>query len=241
MRSGREIGVVCLLLVGAAFGCALQKEDISTFPSSEERAAGAQLNLLIRQKVGDFRGIEESFRAQGIFTHLVESAFSLAPWHLTLLNCSDFNAFSTVGNFIYLCSGVFSEVKNDNELAAVIAHEIGHEMKGHNRNIPRAQRQALMKQGFGAGVMPALSIDLLFASRSQLQERDADEYGLILMADAGFDPRSALEMWERVVQSGKVITASTLQTHPGGQKRIEELRALLPEALSRYEQLKTKI
>lgn len=70
---------------------------------------------------------------------------------------------------------------------------------------------------------------------SRLQENEADQVGLMLSAEAGYDPRQAIELWRRMEAAGGAGPPEFLSTHPSNSTRIERLERLMPEAMRRWE------
>ena len=79
------------------------------------------------------------------------------------------------------------------------------------------------------------------ALASKPKELEADEIGLVLMAQAGYDPREAVRFWERFSQAGGKAPPEFLSTHPNSSKRAEKLRAMLPQAMEIYQRAPRKI
>jgi predicted Zn-dependent protease len=94
---------------------------------------------------------------------------------------------------------------------------------------PALANQVLQAYGITAGVGGTLPF-------SRSQETKADRIGLILMAKAGYDPRVALDLWQRMEkkEGSKGAPPEFLSTHPGYETRIQQLRSFLPEALNYY-------
>jgi predicted Zn-dependent protease len=179
------------------------------------------------------------------------------PWHVHVFADDSFkNAAATRGNYIFVWSGIINDVQDDHELAAILAHEIGHVLAGHTNADPALEaremmagaagsvtEQALMATGQNsiiAGIAEAavkLSMQALLVNpEKQDKELEADHIGLFLMADAGFDPTKAVEFWERVADQPEYAGAPLefLSSHPSSSTRYEELKKLLPDAIRRY-------
>ncbi|MDA8164768.1 MAG: M48 family metallopeptidase, partial [Desulfobacteraceae bacterium] len=139
------------------------------------------------------------------------------------------------------------------ELAAVIGHEIGHVEAQHaNARLSTqfatksglqllgmmggqtAQSQQLMSlMGLGAQV----GIILPF---SRAEESEADTLGLGYMAEAGFDPREAIRLWQKMMKQGGPKPPAFLSTHPTDEARIRSLEAKMPAALDLYQQARAR-
>jgi len=130
-----------------------------------------------------------------------------------------------------------------------MGHEVAHAIAKHGNE---RMSQALLAQLGGVGLAIALSQkpqatrELYMAAYgvttsvgfmlpySRLHESEADRIGLSLMARAGYDPRAAVPLWERMAKSGGGRTPEILSTHPAPASRIDNIRGYLPEALRHY-------
>jgi predicted Zn-dependent protease len=163
------------------------------------------------------------------------------------------NAFALPGGKIAVYTGIFTVAKNEAGLAAVMGHEVIHALARHGaERMSQGQltNAALQAAGAAIGVsggspmvsqaaMAALGAGaqvgvLLPFSRSH--ESEADYIGILLAADAGYDPRESVRLWERMAQaSGGEGPAEFLSTHPGHDTRIQQLNKWMPEALAIYQ------
>lgn len=177
------------------------------------------------------------------------------PWHVYVFHDDRIkNAAATRGNYIFVWSGMLQAADNDDELAAVLAHEIGHALAGHTS--PTASEEtseiiagiagtaagtAMSYSGYGGAARLVASLvnesmkALIVNPESQRKELEADQIGLFLLADAGYDPQKAVDFWRRAsydpVLAGDQMTF--LSTHPSAGERVENLEKMLPDALRR--------
>lgn len=168
-----------------------------------------------------------------------------APWNQTRWEYAVFqkdetNAWALPGGKIGVYTGIFSVAKNQDELAGVIAHEIGHVVSRHHDE--RITRQMAAQTGLGvAGALVGAKYgDAATQTTSQLggallqgtfllpntraQESEADVVGQQLMAKAGFNPKGAVELWRNMAASGGARPPQWLSTHPDPQSRLQELQ-----------------
>ncbi len=160
------------------------------------------------------------------------------------------NAFALPGGHVGLYTGIFTVARNQDQLAGVISHEIGHVIANHHNE--RITRQlgaqgalqvagALLGSRYGQGVGDAamqggsvLAQAGFLLPNSRTQEAEADVVGQQLMARAGFDPRASVGLWENMIKaSGGNRSPQWLSTHPDPQSRLAEMNqraaALMPE------------
>jgi len=164
-------------------------------------------------------------------------------WEFTVFEDETPNAFALPGGKVGVNTGLFTVAKNKDQLAAVMAHEVGHVMARHSAE--RMSRQTLLNAGLGViGTQSANTAEIL-AQAAQLglvlpftrtQESEADEIGLMLMARAGYDPRAAIDLWRNFDQAGGSRPPEFLSTHPSPGTRIQRLQALMPRAMEIYRQ-----
>lgn len=172
-------------------------------------------------------------------------------WEFTIINDPEtVNAFALPGGKVATYTGIFTPARDEAGLAVVLGHEIAHALARHpaermsqglllqlggvglgvalGKN-PTIANQVLQAYGIGTGVGVALPF-------SRSQETEADRIGLILMAKAGYDPRVALQVWDRMEkkEGGKGAPPEFLSTHPGYETRVQQIRSFMPEALSYY-------
>jgi predicted Zn-dependent protease len=116
------------------------------------------------------------------------------PYNIKILDTPDVNAFTTGGGYIYINEGTLDFAQSDDELAGVIGHETGHDERRHPVTLP-AKIQALnILFGIASMFSPivynfgALAEAGIVAKEQRADELQADQYGLLLMTRAGYDP-----------------------------------------------------
>ncbi len=162
------------------------------------------------------------------------------------------NAFALPGGKIAVYTGIFPVAKNEAGLAAIMGHEVTHALARHGAE---RMSQGLIAQitltgadialaggGAGAGtreaVMQALGLGAqmgVILPFSRKHESEADYIGLLFAAQAGYDPREAVRVWERMGAAGGEQPPEYLSTHPSHQTRITQLNEWMPEALGYLE------
>lgn len=176
-----------------------------------------------------------------------------AQWEFVLFESKEPNAFCLPGGKVGVYTGILPITKDEAGLATVLGHEIAHAVARHGAE--RVSEALLIQTGgqiLGASLSSAdprtqsavaLAYGLTTTLGRQLphsrrQESEADEIGLIYMARAGYDPEAAIAFWQRFAeynrQHGGGDVLPFLRTHPTDEKRIEQLRALLPRAKAEY-------
>jgi predicted Zn-dependent protease len=156
------------------------------------------------------------------------------------------NAWALPGGKVAVYTGLLNLGLSDDELAAVLAHEIGHAIAQHSRErMSEALGINLGLSVLGASgkmsdatlqavnVALGIGVGLPF---NRKQESEADYIGLDLMARAGYDPRAALSLWQKMSKAaGGSKTPEFLSTHPSTERRMRDIEAALPRVLPIYE------
>ncbi len=168
-------------------------------------------------------------------------------WETAVFAEKEPNAYALPGGKVGVNTGIFTAAKNQDQLAAVIGHEIGHVVeRHHDERITRQMGAAGAVQLLGAlagdygqlatqgGGLLAQTGFLLPGSRAQ--ESEADVVGQRMMAQAGFDPRAAVALWRNMIAAGGSRPPQWLSTHPDPQARISELQARADQLVPTYEQ-----
>jgi len=171
-------------------------------------------------------------------------------WQWTVVNDDNMvNAWALPGGKSAVYTGMLRMAKSDDELAVVMGHEASHAIARHageriSSNMviqgalqgtsialgdmsPAAQQATMAALGLGSNVGVLLPW-------SRMQESEADELGLLIAADAGYDPRTSIDLWTRMAaQSG--APPEFLSTHPSENTRIARLQKMMPKAMKLYQ------
>lgn len=172
-------------------------------------------------------------------------------WEFKTLQSNEPNAFCLPGGKVAVYTAIFQYAKNEAGLATVMGHEIGHAIARHGGQRMTQQmitsgllagagltafskmdptKKAIAMAALGAGVTYGITLPF-----SRGDETEADEIGLVLMAKAGYDPREAVNFWDRFSQAGGKAPPEFMSTHPNSEKRREHLRSLIPKVMGDYE------
>lgn len=171
-------------------------------------------------------------------------------WEFKLVQDKDANAWAMPGGKIVVYTGLLPITQNEAALANVLGHEISHAIFQHGNE---RMSQGLAAQGLGAGLSVALAnkpaqTQNLFLQAfgvgttvgvllpfSRKHELEADRYGMRWAAMAGYNPREAISLWQRMEKmSNGPKPPEFVSTHPSEGRRIEQLKRYLPEALKYY-------
>jgi predicted Zn-dependent protease len=191
-------------------------------------------------------------RVQEISQRLIPQTTSFRPdaanwkWEVNVQTSEDVNAYCMPGGKIMVYTGLINEIEpTDDELAAVIGHEIAHALREHSRErLSRAYAEQLVLAGVAVATGAEQSTMQLASQvsavtftlpHSREQEAEADRIGLEVMARAGYDPNAAVTLWQKMSKGGGGGPPEFLSTHPSGESRIRDLEKNVPRVLPLYQ------
>jgi Zn-dependent protease with chaperone function len=168
------------------------------------------------------------------------------PWEVHVISIDEVNAWCMPAGKMAIYTGLIQKLNaTDDEIAAVMGHEIAHALREHARE--RMSRQmgtqaavgivgALFGVGqLGQGIANTVADVTLNLPNSRLHETESDRIGVELAARAGFDPRAAVTLWEKMSKvGGGSQPPKWLSTHPPHQDRINDLRAYSQKVMPLY-------
>jgi predicted Zn-dependent protease len=170
-------------------------------------------------------------------------------WEYNLVDSKEVNAWCMPGGKIVVYTGLLPMTQNEAALAVVMGHEVSHAIFQHGNermsqglvqqlggvalsvavaNKP-AETQNLFMTAYGLGSQVGILLPF-----SRKHELEADHYGLLWAAMAGYNPQEAIPLWQRMAAGGGQKPPEFLSTHPDDGRRIEELQKYMPEALKYY-------
>jgi predicted Zn-dependent protease len=176
-------------------------------------------------------------------------------WSVALFGDGTPNAFALPGGKIGVNAGMLRVARNQDQLAAVIGHEIAHVIANHgNERLtqelavkgglmladllvenPGSREHEVLRGALGLGAQYGLLLPY-----SRTHEREADLLGLDFMARAGFDPRESLNLWRNMARVGGGQPLEFLSTHPSNETRLEELAAGMDAAMATFRQARSQ-
>jgi len=243
-----------LAFVAAFTGCTTVPESgrsqILLITPAEEAQSGAAAFLQIKgkEKVAAEPSVNARINRIGRrIAAVVGRDLPNANWEFVVFDSPQLNAFALPGGKVGFYTGLINLAGSDDEIAAVMGHEIAHVTSRHG-----AERQSqAMLVGLGGALLNAgtqenknrdafllaygagTTIGTLAFSREH--ETEADAIGLRFAARAGYDPRAAVTFWQKMAaQSGGTKPPVFMSSHPSDDTRINNIKELLPKALTYY-------
>ena len=256
--------VVLSFVIACTTNPLTKKSQLTLLPESELQAMGSQqyqqflsTNRVVSasnnrdaemvRRVGQriARAVETYYAQNGISEKL--NGFK---WEYNLVDDKAVNAWCMPGGKIVVYTGLLPVTQNEAALAVVIGHEVSHALIQHGNtrmsqgllqqlggvalsvavaNKP-VETQNLFMTAYGAGTTVGIMLPF-----SRNQELEADRYGLIWTAMAGYNPQEAIPLWERMERASQGQSPPEfLSTHPSEGRRINQLQKYMPEAMKYY-------
>jgi predicted Zn-dependent protease len=264
LRKCRPFGIVVLVvfLCSCALNPYTERRQLLLLPQSYENELGAQAyeQVLHDPKIGISQNQQEVEPVKRVSARIIEAATQsrysdLAKqfdWEISVIKDDETkNAFALPGGKIAVYTGIFPIAKNEAGLAAILGHEVTHALARHGAErmsqglvaeiILTGSSMALAGGGTEPGtrqaIMQALGLGAevgVILPYSREHESEADYIGVLLAAQAGYDPREAIRVWQRMKMAGGEEPPKFLSTHPSHEKRIEELEYWMIHAMREF-------
>lgn len=259
--------LVSALLAGCAMNLVTGRNQLSLVPESELQlmATGQYSAFLAEHKVLNPAGNRDAAMVDRVGARISnaitkyynsqgqQSVIEGYKWEFNTIDDPAVNAWCMPGGKVVVYTGLLPVAHNETALAIVVGHEIAHAVAKHGSE---RMSQAMMQQLGGMALQVALSqkpqeTQNLFMQAygigstvgavlpwSRQQETEADQYGLIFAAMAGYNPQEAIPFWQRMSSAGGAKPPEFLSTHPSDETRIRKLKQFMPEAMKYYNQAK---
>jgi len=255
---GRIIGGIVIALIGFALYMSQtqinpvtgEKQHIAISTDQEIRLGLESAPEMTREMGGEVSSTDpRTAEVQRIGALIVtHTDAGTSPWkfkfHL-LADTHTINAFALPGGQVFITLGLLNKLQTEAQLAGVLSHEIGHVLERHAaQQMAKSQLGEMFVAAAGTAAsdsnhpgrftdttMVAAVINHMFQLRySRHDESEADQWGLKLMTQSGFDPRAMIEVMEILKSSGSNGHAPEIfQTHPNPDLRIQQIKAYLTE------------
>jgi predicted Zn-dependent protease len=235
-----------------------RKQSMSALVSEADLRKGseqayAQLMGQARQKGALNADAQLTQRVRTIAQRMIPVTGAFRPdapgwkWEVNVVQSDQLNAWCMPGGKIAFYSGIITRLNlTDDEIAAIMGHEIAHALREHARERASEQQAAGLVIGVGAALLGVGSIgsDLgqmaykvaVGMPNSRAHETEADRIGVELAARAGYDPRAAITLWQKMAKAGGGSTPQWLSTHPSAETRQQDLAAYAERVMPLYQQ-----
>lgn len=239
----RWLWLVAAALLVACATSPLDRRQVVLYSDQDMAQQGAAAYQQMRQQIPISNNANQINYVQCVADYVVaalsDQQRSGVAWEVTVFDDEQANAFALPGGKIGVYNGLLDVAVNQHQLAAVMAHEVGHVIAAHSNE--RASQSTIRNAGLTAARILGASdvaIELIdqgaqlgiFLPFNRTQESEADVIGVMLMAEAGFDPAQSIQLWENMNAVGGARPPEFLSTHPAPESRIAELNSYLPAA-----------
>jgi metalloendopeptidase OMA1, mitochondrial len=257
------VGIGMMVVSGCETNPYTGRSQLLMTSVSEEMQLGAQAYSQVKNdpKLRQSQDPREIEPVKRIAARIIEAAkrskyaemAQQFQWEVTVIkDDKTANAFALPGGKMAVYTGIFPMAKTEAGLAAVMGHEVVHALARHGAE--RMSQGQLTNVGLqvvgaaagatggggtlGQAAMAALGVGAqvgVLLPFSRKHESEADYVGILLAADAGYDPREAVALWERMGQMSGGAPSEFLSTHPSHETRITQLKRWMPEAMAIYQ------
>lgn len=239
---------------GAAAGCttnpATGRSQLIMFSEGELVQMASQAWAQTKQETPISRDRAANARLQRIGKKIAANATARSPqlqgtqWEFVVFDTDDKNAFVLPGGKVGFYKGLMDFSENDDQMAAVLGHEVGHVTGRHSSE--RMSQQMLGQVGMVAAGVAAASSDLsteqqqlllalggagltmgVILPYSRKHELEADLLGVDYMYDSGYDVTESVRLWERMGGENRSSTPEWMSTHPSPNTRVRELKSYI--------------
>lgn len=218
-------------------------------PKEIELGGGIASNLLGVSPLLQDRYVQRYVNNVGLWLALQTERPDL-PWRFGVLDDNDINAFAAPGGYVFVTKGLLTQMKNEAELAGVLAHEIAHVLRKHYLEaIKQGARSGLFAEFAGQviqkkGADPALNklvgagTEVYARGLDKSDEFEADRMGVVIATRAGYDPYGLPAVLQTLQGMGAQDSSLALlfKTHPGLNERLGMLERLMSEQFDGFEQ-----
>lgn len=245
--------VAALLLAGCQNVPLTGRSQLQMISEQQERRMGLTSfqEILDKEKLSRDSAVNERVRRIGMRIAAATGRNDY-EWEFKVIeDDKQINAFCLPGGKVAVYTGLLPVAQDDAGLAAVIGHEVAHAIARHGGE--RLSQEMLVtgltvatvvathdskNRDLYAGLLGAGAAVGFLLPYSRLHESEADRMGLIYMARAGYDPRAAVGLWQRMAATAKDKgkPPEFLSSHPADETRIRDIQRWLPEALGHYRQ-----
>lgn len=235
----------------------VERSQMMMVSSREMESAASQSYQKIIQQAGQKNALnrdkEQVERVRAVARRLIPATGAFRPdapnwrWEVNVLSSNDLNAWCMAGGKIAFYSGIIEKLDlSDDEIAAIMGHEIAHALREHARE--RASQAMVTNLGvavLGAalgvgqagtdliGSVAKVSFEL---PNSREHETEADRIGVELAARGGYDPRAAVVLWQKMAKANSNQPPQWLSTHPSNESRQQDLAQYAARVMPLYEQ-----
>ncbi|RCU48773.1 MULTISPECIES: M48 family metallopeptidase [Corallincola] len=242
------VSLCAIAVLAACTASPTGRDQILLYSDQEMSSLGGQSFEQIKQQEKISGDSSLNRYVQCVARHItaqVPQQYHQAGWEVVVFDSEQANAFALPGGKIGVYTGLLKIAQNQDQLAAVIGHEVGHVMADHsNERLTHNQLAGVTMAVAGAAIaasdsddsamwMAALGLGVqvgVMLPYSRTQESESDVIGLDLMAQAGFDPTQSVALWRNMAKASSGQPPEFFSTHPSHDTRIADLESNMSRA-----------
>jgi predicted Zn-dependent protease len=247
-----SLTLAALVVLASCAKSSTGRNQITLFSSSELDQMGASSfeQMKEKEKMSTDIAVNNYVQcvAKAITINVPKSAHQ-GEWEVVVFDSEQVNAFALPGGKIGVYTGILKVAENQNQLGAIIGHEVGHVIERHSNERMSSSKisqtgMAVVDTALSAGNvenrnlwMSGLGLGLQYGvlmPYGRTHESEADIVGQDLMAKSGFAPSAAITLWQNMAKLSNAAPPEFMSTHPSNKTRINQLTAHLPKSLTYY-------
>jgi predicted Zn-dependent protease len=241
MRARAAALVVALAIVPLSASAQSYRSGFNIFSPQQDYEIGRQSALAANRQLRTYSDARVTRIGKRLAAYAPGARF---PYEFRVVNDAGINAFALPGGFVYVNKGALDAARSEDEIAAVIAHEIAHVSLRHGTN--QASKAYLAQAGLGLvsglfggrsgsglgqamGMIGGFGLNTLFLKHSRTAEQQADSLGMQMLRRAGYNPRGMISFLQTIQRHSGGRSVEFLSSHPNPSNRIARLeRELSP-------------
>ena len=244
--------LAALIVLASCAKSSTGRNQITLFSSSDLNKMGASSfeQMKEKEKISTDIAVNNYVQcvAKAITKNVPKSAHK-GEWEVVVFDSEQVNAFALPGGKIGVYTGILKVAENQNQLGAIIGHEVGHVIERHSNermssskisqtgmavvdtalSVGNVENRNLWMSGLGLGLQYGILMPY-----GRTHESEADIVGQDLMAKSGFEPSAAISLWQNMAKLSNGSPPEFMSTHPSNETRITQLTEHLPKSQAYY-------
>ncbi len=230
-----RVALITAVLLLSPLSALAQKSGFNIFSPQQDYEIGKRSALAANQQLSTYTDARVTRIGKRLAAVAPGTRF---PYEFRVVNSSQINAFALPGGFVYINRGTLNAARSEDEIAAVLAHEIAHVSLRHGTN--QASKAYLAQAGLGLigsllgnrsqsglsqviGSIGGFGLNTLFLKHSRSAESQADVVGMQMLRRAGYNPRGMISFMQTLQRQSGGRSIEWLSSHPNPQTRIDRL------------------
>jgi predicted Zn-dependent protease len=246
--------ILISLILTACASSPTGRSQLKIFPNGEMERMGIASYNEMKQQTPILRNRQVNNYVVCVANAITRELNSSGDWEVNVFDDDAINAFALPGGKIGVYTGILEVAATQDQLAAVVGHEVAHVIADHGNervSVAYATQSGLQLAESLAGSTSGTKSQLLgllgvgaqigiILPYGRTQESEADLLGIDYMAQAGFDPRQSVQLWQNMAAAGGGQPPEFMSTHPSHTSRINELNASMENAMNLYRQAQSQ-